>query len=80
MRINHPKTGNILLMVKGCDLIAEVEKPAEHDEHRLVMLGHVGYTNSLEIYKEDWVGFMALVQQVDLEFKHDMSFVGGLKP
>ena len=82
MRIVHPKTGNALLMVDSCEFIAEVDTKGtiEDSDYLNVVIGHVGYSASLSIYKNEWDGFMALVKQIDLEFHHDMNPIGELKP
>ena len=83
MRIVHPKTGHVMLMVDTCPLIAEVEKDVDIEdlEYRTVTIGNIGYSSPLiMLYRDEWDGFMALIQQIDLEFRHDMNAMGEAKP
>lgn len=82
MRVVHPKNHNSLIMVEGSDFIAEVDTGAtiETPDYRNVIIGHVGYSASLSIYKDEWDGFVALVKQIDLEFRHDMGAIRESKP
>ena len=83
MRIIHPKTGHTLVMVEGINLIAQVDKETDvgGSEYRIVTIGNIGYSNpAMMICRDEWDGFMALVKQIDLEFKHDMNPIGELKP
>ena len=83
MRVVHPKTGHVMLMVEGSNLIAEIEKETDviDREYRTVTIGNIGYSSpAMMIYRDEWNGFMALMQQIDLEFRHDMNAIGEVKP
>jgi hypothetical protein len=83
MRVVHPKTGAVLLMVDSSPLIAEVETEVDAEDmpYRTVTIGNIGYSSpAMMLYRDEWEGFMALVKQIDLEFRHDMNPIGELKP
>ena len=82
MRIVHPKTGHAMVMVEGCELIAEIEKDKGEDDrcYWAVTIGCIGSSSAMMLYRDEWDGFMALIQQIDLEFRHDMGAMGDLKP
>ena len=83
MRIVHPKTGHVMLMVDTCPLMAEVEEDTDVNDrkYRTVTIGHIGYSNpAMMLYRDEWEGFMALIQQINLELQHDMNAMGEATP
>jgi hypothetical protein len=70
MKVIHPNTQSTLLMNEQCPFIAEIETHENSDEifYRAVQIGEVGYSGSLNITRDDWEGFKALVAEIDREW------------
>ena len=71
MKVTHSNTQSTLLMNDQCPFIAEVETHAGSDEvfYSAVQIGEIGYSGALNITREDWEGFKALVNEIDREWQ-----------
>lgn len=71
MRVTHPNTQSTLLMNEQCPFIAEIETHIGSDEvfYCAVQIGEIGYSGSLNITKDNWEGFKALVNEIDQEWQ-----------
>ena len=70
MKVTHPNTKSTLLMNEQCPFIAEIETHSGSDEvfYCAVQIGEIGYSGSLNIIRDDWEGFKALVAEIDQEW------------
>jgi hypothetical protein len=70
MKIIHPNTQSTLLMNEQCPFIAEIETHSGPDEvfYCAVQFGEIGYSGALNVMREDWEGFKALVAEIDREW------------
>lgn len=71
MKTIHPKTGNTLIMIEESAMIADVEKETDVDgiDYLTVTIGHVGYSDGITIYRDNWDGFKRLIDEVDRHWK-----------
>lgn len=67
MKVEHPNTHAVLVMNDQCQYIGEIEKYFDDGEldYESVQVGVIGYNNSLLIMKEDWIGFKALIDEIN---------------
>ena len=68
MKVIHPKTQATLIMNAQCHWIAEIEAPSvKVPEFVSVTIGLVGCPPAMIVYREDWQGFKALINEIDQE-------------
>ena len=70
MKVTHPNTQSTLIINDQCHYLAQIETHEEDDEvsYCAVLIGEIGFSGSLNIARDDWEGFKALVAEIDQEW------------